>query len=290
MRQKLKDYLELSKPGILVLVLVTTALGYFLAAKSQMHFLVLLETLLGTTICAAGAGALNHFIERDIDCKMDRTKNRPLPSGRLGAPEAFAYGVLCTVIGSSLLAWQVNLLSGFLALMTTFLYALVYTPLKRQTWLNTAIGAIPGALPIMGGWVAATNHLSIEAWILFAIMFTWQHPHFFAIAWILRDDYRKGGFKMLPVIEPDGISTFRQIRWFSYLLLVSTFSLYLIGAAGIIYAVGSTILGGILIYYSERSSVAGHAIASVRTVFRYSILYLPLLFVLIVLDATLRIG
>jgi protoheme IX farnesyltransferase len=283
MRQKLKDYLELSKPGILILVLVTTALGFMLAERSTQNFVILLITLVGTTICAAGAGALNHFIERDVDTKMHRTKNRPIPSGRVAAHEALAYGVLCTVVGCSLLAWQVNLLSGFLALMTTFLYALVYTPLKRQTWLNTAIGAVPGALPIMGGWVAATNHLSIEAWILFAIMFTWQHPHFYAIAWILREDYARGGFKMLPCVEPDGESTFRQIRWFSYLMLLATLTLYAIGAAGLIYGIGSTVLGLLMIYYGEQSSRT-HQNAAARTVFRYSIIYLPLLFVFLALD------
>ena len=283
MRQKLKDYLELSKPGILILVLVTTALGFILAERSAENYVMLLITLLGTTVCAAGAGALNHFIERDVDTKMNRTKNRPIPSGRVAAHEALAYGVLCTVAGCSLLAWQVNLLSGFLALMTTFLYALVYTPLKRQTWLNTAIGAVPGALPIMGGWVAATNHISLEAWILFAIMFTWQHPHFYAIAWILREDYARGGFKMLPCVEPDGESTFRQIRWFSYLMLFATLMLYAIGAAGLIYGIGSTVLGILMIYYGEQSSRT-HQNAAARTVFRYSIIYLPLLFVFLALD------
>ena len=286
MRQKLKDYIEISKPGILILVLVTTGLGFILAERSFAHIYTLLITLFGTTICAAGAGALNHFLERDIDTRMERTKNRPIPSGRLSASEGFAYGVLCTLAGCSLLAWQVNLLSGFLALMTTFLYTIVYTPLKRMTWLNTAIGAIPGALPIMGGWVAATNHLSIEAWILFAIMFAWQHPHFFAIAWMLREDYHRGGFKMLPVIEPDGVSTFRQMKLFSYLLLICTLLLFLVGAAGWIYAVGSTILGILMIYYCEKSRL-DQANQSARTVFRYSILYLPLLFVLLAVDMAL---
>jgi protoheme IX farnesyltransferase len=288
MRQKIKDYIELSKPGILILVLVSTALGFVLAERAATNFYILFITLVGTTVCAAGAGALNHFLERDVDTKMNRTKNRPIPSGRVSAQEAFAYGILCTIFGCTLLAWQVNLLSGFLALMTTFLYALVYTPLKRQTWLNTAIGAIPGALPIMGGWVAATNHLSVEAWILFAIMFTWQHPHFYAIAWMLREDYARGGFKMLPCIEPDGISTFRQIRWFSYLMLLSTLALYCIGAAGLVYAIGSTILGFIMIYYCEQSSRT-HQNAAAKTVFRYSILYLPLLFILLALDVGLGI-
>ena len=287
--QKIKDYIEISKPGILTLVVMTTALGFFLADKSLSRFALFLTTLLGSTLCAAGAGALNHYLEREIDCKMERTKNRPLPSGRMSAQEVLFFGIVCTIAGSTLLAWKVNHLSGFLALMTTFLYALVYTPLKRITWLNTAIGAIPGALPAMGGWAASTGNLSIESWILFLIMFTWQHPHFFAIAWLLKDDYEKGGFKMLPVIDPEGKRTFNQIRMFSVCLLFTSILLTFIGTTGVIYSIGAVLLGTTMIGLSEKSSDTRDRV-DVKRVFTFSILYLPMLFVFIAADVAFSIA
>lgn len=287
--QKIKDFFEISKPGILFLVVMTTALGFFLADKSFERFPLFILTLLGTTICSAGAGALNHYLERDIDTRMERTKNRPLPSGRMHPSEAFFYGIICCLLGSTLLAWQVNLLCGFLALMTCFLYALVYTPLKRVTWLNTAVGAIPGALPAMGGWVAATNSLSIEAWILFLIMFIWQHPHFYAIAWILKDDYERGGFKMLPVLDPLGDRTFAQIRIYSVLLLFASILLTFVGLTGIVYSIGALILGVVMIGLSEKSLLTKSKVDT-RRVFIYSIIYLPLLFICVAADVALSVA
>jgi protoheme IX farnesyltransferase len=288
MKQKLKDYYEISKPGILTLVVMTTALGFFLADKSFSRWELFLITLFGSTLCAAGAGALNHYLEKDIDILMDRTKNRPLPAHRLTPIEVLIFGVTTSIVGSSILAWQVNHLCGFLSLMTTFLYALVYTPLKRITWLNTAVGAIPGALPAMGGWAAATGNLSIEAWILFLIMFIWQHPHFYAIAWILREDYKKGGFKMLPVLDENGIRTFSQIKIYSIALLFSSVLLTFIGTTGIIYGVGAIVLGSIMIWFSEQSSES-KSNKDARRLFLYSIIYLPALFILIAADVSLSV-
>lgn len=286
MNQTLKDYIEISKPGILILVTVTTVVGYLLGAHGMVSFALLFKTLLGTIISCAGAGALNHYLERDADALMNRTKNRPLPSGRLNPLHALSYGIIASIIGSSFLAWQVNLLCGFLALMTTFLYALVYTPLKKTTWINTIIGAIPGALPIMGGWAAATSSLELPAWILFAIMFIWQHPHFYAIAWICREDYARGGFKMLPVIDPHGKRTFRQIVFFSLLLLPVSVLPTLIGLSGNIYFFGALSLGLMMITYSFMCAKTGQN-AEARRLFKFSLVYLPVLFALIVIDSNI---
>ncbi|MEE3135960.1 MAG: heme o synthase, partial [Candidatus Neomarinimicrobiota bacterium] len=212
-KSMLSVYLELSKLNILSLVLVATFLGYYLGNMGIGSWEKLLFTLLGTSLTAAGSGALNHYQEREPDSLMKRTKNRPLPAGLISPLHVLLYGVFMVISGSILLVWKVNFLTGFLSLLTAFLYVIVYTPLKRITWLNTSIGSIPGALPIIGGWTAATGEIGTMAWILFGIMYLWQHPHFYAIAWMCKDDYREANFKMLPVVEPDGNRTIRQIFW-----------------------------------------------------------------------------
>ena len=216
-------YLELSKLNILSLVLVATFLGYYLGNMGVGSWDKLVFTLLGTSLTAAGSGALNHYLEREPDKLMERTKNGPLPAGLISPIHVILYGIIMVVAGSLLLVWQVNILTGILSLLTAFLYIMVYTPLKRITWLNTSIGSIPGALPIIGGWTAATGEIGTMAWILFGIMYLWQHPHFYAIAWMCKDDYARADFKMLPVIEPDGSRTMRQIFW--HLLLMIPISL-----------------------------------------------------------------
>jgi heme o synthase len=219
--QTFKAYCELTKPRIMSLVLVTASIGYFLGGQGIRSYLQLLLMLTGTAFCCGGAGVLNHYLERDADLRMKRTRGRPLPAGIVAPADALAFGIVLVILGTVLLVWKVNLLTGFLALLTAFLYALVYTPLKRVTWLNTFVGAIPGAIPPMGGWAAATGGLEVGAWILFLILFVWQHPHFYSIAWMYKEDYERGGFKMLPVVEPDGKSTFRQIVIYSVLLISS---------------------------------------------------------------------
>jgi protoheme IX farnesyltransferase len=284
MLKKIPLYWELSKPSILFLVTLTSAVGFFLSAKTFRPFDVFIYMLLGTLLSCAGAATLNNYLERDIDCNMKRTSRRPLPSGQISPAEALGYGILCVLSGVCLLVVKVNLLTGFLALMTAFLYVLVYTPLKRITWLNTFVGAIPGALPPMGGWAAASNQLDFGAWVLFFIMFCWQHPHFYAIAWMYKEDYKRGGFKMLPVVEPDGKSTFRQILIYSVLLLVVSIIPSLIGMSGKVYFVGAAVLGlfmlsvGCMLYESK-------SVQSARKLLKASVIYLPLLIILIVCDA-----
>ena len=235
-------YLELSKLNILSLVLVATFLGYYIGNNGVGELSRLIYTLLGTSLTAAGSGALNHYVERNPDKYMERTKNRPLPAGLISPLHVIIYGVFMTIGGSLLLVFKINLLTGFLSLLTAFLYVIVYTPLKRITWLNTSVGSIPGAMPILGGWTAATGEIGNMAWILFGIMYLWQHPHFYAIAWMCKDDYASANFKMLPVIEKDGSRTIRQIFW--HLLLMIPVSLLPVveGSLGYFYLFGVTII------------------------------------------------
>ncbi len=285
-RELIQAYLSLSKPRIGTMVLVTTALGYVLGAQNGIHWGILLLTLLGSVLTCAGSAALNCYIERDSDKYMSRTSARPLPSGVLPASNALSYGVLMILCGTCTLALGVNLLTAFLALLTAFLYVLVYTPLKRVTWLNTFIGAIPGALPPVGGWTAATGSLSIEALALFAILFVWQHPHFYAIAWIYRDDYRQGGMQMLPVIDPEGRRTFRQVMIYSVLLIiVSVLPVYL-GLSGPLYLFGALALSlGFLVSASIVSF--SRTTEAARGLLHASLVYLPGLFLVIIADRSL---
>lgn len=285
MANRLAAYRELTKPGILLMVLVTTAIGFFFSAHGISPIGVFIETLFGTALCCGGAAVLNNYLERDIDARMKRTKARPLPAGIVSPQEALSLGILLVLGGTSLLVWRVNLLTGFLALLTSFLYVLVYTPLKRVTWLNTIIGAIPGAIPPMGGWAAASGDLGLGAWVLFLILFLWQHPHFYAIAWMYKEDYARGGFKMLPVVEPDGKSTFRQILVTSALLIPVSLVPSFIGMSGAVYFVGALLLGIAMLIYGI-GLYASKSVADAKKLLRASIVYLPLLLVLIVADVS----
>jgi len=284
MKQIIADYIVLLKPRITALVLVTTALGFFLGAHSLNLWGTLLWTLFGTALSCGGSSVLNMYLERDVDSLMHRTKRRPIPAGRVPAAHALAFGVICVLLGVATLVLKVNLLCGFFALLTAFLYVLVYTPLKRQTWLNTFIGAIPGALPPVGGWAAATGGAELGAWILFAILFIWQHPHFYAIAWMYREDYGRAGLKMLPVVEPDGASTFRQVLIYSSLLIPVSVAPYFLGMSGVVYLIGTLILG-VLFFYVGLEVARSRSVADARRLLRASVIYLPILLILIVADS-----
>ena len=274
---------ELSKLNILSLVLVATFLGFYLGSNGEMEYNKLLLTLLGTALTAAGSGSLNHYLERDADKKMDRTRNRPLPSGTLTPLFAVLYGMALVVIGSVTLAYFVNLLTGFLSLLTAFLYIVVYTPLKKITWLNTSIGSIPGAIPIIGGWTAASNSISPMALVLFGIMYLWQHPHFYAIAWLCKNDYAKANFKMLPVIEETGSRTMRQIFWHLLLMIPLSFLPVIQGNLGIIYLVGVTIITFIF-FLSALPLAKDRSNKSALLLLKASVLYLPVLLFIIIID------
>jgi len=280
-------YLELTKPRILVMVLVTTALGFMLGGGSRGSLALLFITLLGVGGATGGAAALNNYLERDFDAKMVRTRRRALPAGLIEPHVALIFGVGLVLTGVLLLAVAVNLLAGFLVLLAAFLYVLVYTPLKRITWWNTTFGAIPGAIPPMVGWAAATGHVGPGAWALFAILFAWQHPHFFAIAWMFRDDYRAAGFKMLPVVEPNGLRTVRLTLWFSLVLVGVSLIPTFMEMTGWLYFSG-TLLIGLLMLMVALSFARDRSIGSARRVLKASVLYLPLLLVFILVDAGLK--
>lgn len=285
----LSDLWQLAKPRIVGMVLVTTATGFFVGAgglRSLESVIRLGITLLGTGLAAAGAAALNNYLERDSDARMERTRHRPIPAGRIEPALALGVGVWLVLAGVALLAWLVDLLPAFLVLLTAFLYVLVYTPLKRLTWLNTSVGAIPGALPPMVGWAAAADGLHLGAWILFGILYVWQHPHFYAISWMYREDYQAAGFKMLSTVDPTGRRVFRHAMLFSLLLIPVSIALTAAGLAGRIYLIGAVFLGAAMLAASLH--LAQHQrLADARRVLLASVVYLPLMLILIVLDAGL---
>lgn len=280
-------YLQLIKVRILSMVLVTTTIGFVLGrggVHSPRHFLL---TLLGVSCATGGAAMLNNYLEREPDGKMARTRGRALPAGLIQPHKALAAGVSLVIFGVLLLASAVNLLTAFLVLLAAFLYVLVYTPLKRLTWLNTSFGAIPGALPPMAGWAAATGHIAPGAWALFAILFAWQHPHFFAIAWMFREDYRAAGFKMLPVIESNGLRTVRLSVAFSLLLVAVSLIPTLLGMAGQIYFYGALTIGLMMLAVALKFA-RDRGVGDARRLLKTSILYLPSILLLILADAGSR--
>ena len=280
-------YLELAKSRILSMVLVTTTLGYFLGGDGVHPLPRFLFALLGVGCATGGASILNNYLERNFDAKMERTRKRALPAGLIEPAKALISGVSFVLFGVFLLVWTANLLTAFLVLLAAFLYVLVYTPLKRVTWLSTTFGAIPGAIPPMAGWAAATGRLDAGAWALFAILFAWQHPHFFAIAWMFRDDYRTAGFKILPAIEPTGLRTVRLTVGFSLALLAVSLIPTLIGMAGWLYFSGALLIG-FMILSAALSFARDRSVGNARRLLKSSILYFPLLLLLILVDAGLK--
>ena len=276
-------YYELTKPSITFMILISTALGYFMGGNGISNYQHFILTLLGSCLISSGSGALNHFAEAESDKIMHRTNLRPIPAGIILPENAKIFGVTLIFIGSGILYVFINTLTCVLALITALMYLFIYTPLKKLTWLNTPIGAIPGAIPPIGGWVAATGSLDPEAWILFAILFLWQHPHFYAIALMFKDDYKKAGLKMLPVVEPNGLRTNRQIIWHALLLIpVSVMPVY-INLLGMIYFWSALILGiGYLL--SGFILAKQYSVNNARLVLKVSVFYLPILFLTIMVD------
>jgi protoheme IX farnesyltransferase len=274
---------DLTKARLTSLVLLTTVVGFYLGVRGPMDYWLMFHALMGTALLASGAAALNQLLERDYDSRMRRTENRPLPSGRMQPVTVLLIGGVSSALGLLYLAWQVNLLTSFLGILTLASYLFVYTPLKRVTTMNTAIGAVPGALPPLMGWTAARGELSIEGWSLFAILFFWQLPHFLAIAWIYKEDYTRAGFAMLPVVDGDGQRTGAQTVSHSLGLLWVSLAPVLLGLVGWVYLLGAIALGAYFLHAAigfRRRLTMGDA----RRVFYASIIYLPLLLGLMVLD------
>jgi protoheme IX farnesyltransferase len=283
----MRDYISLTKPRITWLILMSTGVGYFFGLRGvslwQIHWWALLHTVIGTGLIASGTAALNQWYERDADAKMRRTSQRPIPSGRLNANRALAFGIGLAIAGFVELAWFVNMLSGVLGIATLVSYLFFYTPLKQRSWLSTTVGAFPGAMPPMIGFAAASDTLTAEAWVLFAILFLWQFPHFYAIAWMYREDYARAGIRMLPVVEPDGHSTARQIVVYASLLIPVSLAPGLLGMSGKLYLLGALVLGGWFLYSGVRVA-SERSILRARSVLLVSVIYLPLLYGLMLLD------
>lgn len=277
------DFLALTKPRVVLLVLLTTAIGFYLGTRGGMAWVVLLKTLIGTGLAAGGTMALNQFLERDQDALMRRTQHRPLPDGRLQPNEALAFGIIITAMGVVVLMIGVNPLSGVVTATISVTYLCLYTPLKLKTSLCSVAGAIPGALPPVTGWVAARGSLGIEAGVLFAIMFLWQLPHSLAIAWLYRDDYARAGFRLLPVINPDGASTSRQILHNCLALLAVSLLPTVIGLAGQVYFVVALGLGVMFVGFAVQLART-RSLAAARHLFMASLVYLLAQFVMMALD------
>ena len=279
----MKHYIALTKPRITWLILMSTGMGYYFGLTGAVNLWALFHTIVGTGLIASGTAALNQWYERDADARMRRTNQRPLPTGQMDARHAFAFGVLLSVLGFVELGLGVNWLSAGLGLFTLLTYLCLYTPLKQISPVSTTIGAVPGAMPPLIGFAAASGTLTAEAWILYAILFVWQFPHFYAIAWMYREDYERAGIKMLPVVEPDGESTVRQMLFFSALLIpVSLVPRYL-DMTGNIYVIGTLIAGIGFVASCVRMS-SDRTLLKARSVLLASVVYLPVLYGLLLLD------
>lgn len=279
----MRDYIELTKPRITWLILMSTGVGFYFGLEGSLSWWVLLHTVAGTALIASGTAALNQWYEREADAKMLRTRERPIPSGRVGARQALAFGILLSILGFVQLAAGANVLAGVLGAFTLGSYLFLYTPLKQRSRHSTTVGAIPGAMPPLIGYAAAHGSLTAEAWVLYAILFIWQFPHFYAIAWMYREDYARAGIRMLPVVEPDGESTARQILIYLVLLLPISLLPKWLSMAGNWYLLGALALGAMFLYSGIR--VAGErSILRARKVLLASVYYLPILYGLMLLD------
>jgi heme o synthase len=279
----IKDYIALTKPRITWLILMSTGVGYFFGAKSGWHFLTLLHTIIGTGLIASGTAALNQWYEREADGMMRRTQARPLPSGRLDAGKALLFAIAISAAGFAELWFGANPLAALLGLITLLTYLFVYTPLKQRSPHSTTIGSIPGAMPPLIGFAAASGTLTWAAWVLFAILFLWQFPHFYAIAWMYKEDYARAGIRMLPVVEPDGKSTARRILLYSIALIPISLMPKFFAMAGNVYLYGALALGLVFVYYGLRIRW-DRTRQQARRVLLASVIYLPVLFSLMLLD------
>jgi len=281
--RRMLAFAELGKPRVVVMVLITTFVGFYLGSQGLTDYLRLLPTLIGTALAAAGTLALNQYIERDVDAQMHRTRQRPLPDGRLQPYDALAFGVATTLAGLVYLAFAVNALSAAVTAFTTVSYLFFYTPLKRRTPLCSIVGAVPGALPPLTGWTAARGGFGVEAWILFAILFLWQLPHSLAIARLYRDDYARAGIRLLPVVEPDSKSTGRQIVVNCLALLVVGLLPTLVGLAGPVYFIAALIFGALFLGYGVAFALS-RTVTAARQLLFASLLYLPATLLMMALD------
>lgn len=278
---RMSDYLQLTKPRLNLLVVFTTGASYWLGVAGHIAPLTLLHAVMGTALVAGGSAVFNQLYEPDVDALMSRTRLRPLPDGRISPWRAFLFGMALSALGLAQLAFGVNYLSALVAYATLVTYVVWYTPMKRRTSLATVIGAIPGALPPVIGWAAATNTLSREAWLLFAIVFLWQMPHFLSLAWLFREEYERAGFPVLPVIEPTGKSTARQTVMYTAALIPVSLAPALTGLAGPLYFAVALMLGLGFLVLAARFARDLHR-RTARQLFLGSLIYLPLIWIFMI--------
>jgi heme o synthase len=283
MADKVAAYVELTKPRITFLVVLTAAAGFCMGSSAGINYVGLMNMAIGITLLSSGIATLNQYLERELDGLMRRTKARPLPSGKLSPSEAAVFGICLSVAATAYLALFINPLSALLGVATLAAYLFIYTPLKTRTTLSTVLGAFPGAMPPFIGWVAARGEITVQAWVLFAILFLWQFPHFLAIAWMYRDDYTRAGIKMLPVVEPEGKVTGQQIISYTLLLVPVSLLPVVTGLAGSVYLVGAMLIGLGFLYFSARAAL-GRTAWQARQLLLASVVYLPILFGLMVLN------
>ncbi|HEV8384064.1 MAG TPA: heme o synthase [Candidatus Acidoferrales bacterium] len=276
-------YFVLTKPDVTFLVVITTLAGFYLGSRSPINFVLLAHAVIGTMLIGAGASALNQYFERAEDAQMRRTARRPLPLGLLQPGEALFFGIGLAAVGAAYLATLVNPLASLLGIVTCLSYLAIYTPLKKRTTLATLVGAFPGAVPVLMGWAAARGALSREAWVLYAILFLWQFPHFFAIAWVYREDYARAGIRMLPVVDATGERTFFQILAYASALVPASMLPSVLGTAGILYFFGAMVLGlaqlQVAIWASRQKTNN-----SARWLMHATVIYLPVLLGLMMWD------
>jgi len=282
---------ELIKINISFLVLVTCYIGYYLGLRSEGLMMVELQSwitffylIVGTFLSSSGASMLNQYMEREYDAKMFRTQNRPLPSNKIKPRDVLLLGLFLCFLGPIILFYFINILTAAISFLTIVTYLLVYTPLKRVSSLNTIVGSIPGALPPVGGWVAATGNIELKAMMLFGILFCWQIPHFLSLAIIYKDDYKRGGFKMLPSISNDTNGITFQILFFTMALIYTSIGIYFVNIVSYIYVIGAIILGLIFLFYSS-AILFEYSSKKIKRIFIFSIIYLPILLIMIILDS-----
>ena len=282
-REKLAAFFELTKPRIAFMLVLTSAAGFYLGSTGNFDFVLFINSVIGITLLAFGVATLNQFIERRTDALMERTAKRPLPTNKVSPAEALIFGIILTVSAEIYLAFLVNVLTAGLGLIVIVGYVLLYTPLKTKTSASTAIGAIPGAMPPLMGWTAASNEITLGAWILFAMLFLWQFPHFLAIAWMYKEQYAKAGILMLPVVEPAGKITAVQIVAFTLMLLPVSLAPFFFGVSGIVYLIGAGLLG-IWFLFASIQAARAKSVEKARKLLLVSVLYLPLIFALMVFN------
>jgi protoheme IX farnesyltransferase len=282
-REKLAAYIVLTKPRIALMLVLTAAAGFYLGTVNRFDWVLFAHSMISIALLAFGVATLNQYLERDTDMLMKRTATRPLPTGKLSSAQALVFGILLCFVAEVYLAVFVNFLTAILGLTVIVGYVLLYTPLKTRTTLSTLIGAFPGAMPPLMGWTAAANEISLNGWALFWTLFLWQFPHFLAIAWMYRHEYKQAGILMLPVVEPAGKITAQQIVIFAVLTLFISLAPFFLGFAGWVYLIGAAVLG-VWFLLAGIGFAKTKSDESARKLLRVSVMYLPLLFGLMVLS------